>query len=142
MGLRFRKSIGFGKGARINFSKSGVGFSFGSKGARITKRARGGWSSTVGIPGSGISYTRSIGSRNRSNGGGIIGGLFTAFASIFCFFIWLVWQTMKWTCIAFLYLCKYIIIAIGWCVDKLVEGGRWLYHYIRDKYKQHKQSPQ
>lgn len=141
MGLRFRKSVSFGKGTRVNFSKSGVGFSLGTKGARITKRARGGWSSTVGIPGSGISYTRSIGAKSNSRGS-TSGGLFSALFSVFYFFLWLTWQTVKWTCIAMYYICKYTIIAIGWCVDKLVDGSRWLYHYIRDKYKQQKQSPQ
>ena len=56
MGFRFRKS--FGKGPfRITFSKSGISSSFGGKGARITKKANGNISTTIGIPGSGISYT-------------------------------------------------------------------------------------
>lgn len=38
MGLRFRKSINLGGGAKINLSKSGVGYSIGTKGARITKK--------------------------------------------------------------------------------------------------------
>lgn len=55
MGLRFRKSIG--KGAfRMNFSKSGIGFSVGGKGARITKTAKGTTRSTIGIPGTGVSH--------------------------------------------------------------------------------------
>ena len=41
MGLRFRKSVNLGGGFRINFSKSGVGYSFGGKGFRYTKTARG-----------------------------------------------------------------------------------------------------
>ena len=57
MGLRFRKSIKLG-GARINFSKSGVGFSFGTKGARVTKKSSGGTRSTLSIPGTGISYVK------------------------------------------------------------------------------------
>ena len=40
MGFSFRKSIDLGL-VRINFSKSGVGFSFGVPGARIVKPARG-----------------------------------------------------------------------------------------------------
>jgi hypothetical protein len=55
MGFRFRKS--FGKGPfRVTFSKSGVGYSFGGKGARITKKAGGGTRSTLSVPGTGISY--------------------------------------------------------------------------------------
>ena len=37
MGFRYRKSINLGGGFRINLSKSGVGYSWGTKGYRITK---------------------------------------------------------------------------------------------------------
>lgn len=37
MGLRFRKSINLGCGFRINFSKSGIGYSFGGKGLGTQK---------------------------------------------------------------------------------------------------------
>ena len=40
MGLYFRKSVGFGP-FRLNFSKSGVGASFGVRGARISTGPRG-----------------------------------------------------------------------------------------------------
>ena len=39
MGLRYRKSVKLG-GLRINFSKSGVGYSYGVKGLRYTKTAK------------------------------------------------------------------------------------------------------
>ena len=58
MGLRFRKSINLGGGAKINFSKSGVGYSIGTKGARITKKANGGSKTTLSVPGTGISYVK------------------------------------------------------------------------------------
>ena len=51
MGLRFRKSINLGGGARINLSKSGIGFSIGTKGYRYTKTATGRDRTTVSIPG-------------------------------------------------------------------------------------------
>ncbi len=57
MGFRFRKSISLGKGVRINLSKSGIGYSFGVKGARITKTAKGTTRTTIGIPGTGLSYS-------------------------------------------------------------------------------------
>ena len=60
MGFRLRKSINLG-GARINLSKSGVGYSFGTKGMRITKCANGRTRKTVGIPGTGISYVSESG---------------------------------------------------------------------------------
>lgn len=55
MGLRFRKSIGAGP-FRVNFSKSGVGYSVGTKGYRVTKTAKGSIRKTASIPGTGVSY--------------------------------------------------------------------------------------
>jgi hypothetical protein len=55
MGIRFHKSINMGP-LRINLSKSGIGYSVGTKGFRVTKKANGGTRTTIGIPGSGISY--------------------------------------------------------------------------------------
>lgn len=55
MGLRFRKSKNYGP-FRINFSKSGVGFSIGGKGFRYTKMANGRTRKTYSLPGTGISY--------------------------------------------------------------------------------------
>lgn len=54
MGVRFRKSKKIGP-LRINISKSGVSYSVGVKGARITKRADGKIQTTTSIPGTGIS---------------------------------------------------------------------------------------
>ena len=56
MGLRFHKSINLGGGFRVNLSKSGIGYSWGTKGARFTKTAKGTTRSTLSIPGTGISY--------------------------------------------------------------------------------------
>lgn len=56
MGFRYRKSIRVGKYFRINVSKSGIGYSFGVPGARITHSANGRVTTTVGLPGTGISY--------------------------------------------------------------------------------------
>ena len=64
MGFRLRKSINLG-GVRINLSKSGVGYSFGAKGMRITKCANGRTRNTVGIPGTGISYVSESGKAKR-----------------------------------------------------------------------------
>ena len=58
MGFRFRKSINVGGGFRITFSKSGIGYSWGTKGFRVTKTARGTIKTTAAIPGSGISYSK------------------------------------------------------------------------------------
>ena len=57
MGLRYRKSIKMGP-FRLNFSKSGIGYSVGVKGYRVTKKAGGGYRTTASVPGTGISYVK------------------------------------------------------------------------------------
>ena len=56
MGWRFRKSIDILGLFRINFSKSGVGFSWGVPGYRVTKMANGRTRKTISVPGTGISH--------------------------------------------------------------------------------------
>lgn len=56
MGFRYRKSVNFGGGFRVNISKSGIGYSWGIKGYRITKTASGNVRQTASIPGTGFSY--------------------------------------------------------------------------------------
>lgn len=63
MGFRFRKSIKAGP-FRINFSKSGIGYSVGGKGFRYTKKAGGGTRTTWSIPGTGISYVKEAGQKS------------------------------------------------------------------------------
>lgn len=58
MGLGFRKSKNIGGGFRINISPSGIGWSWGIKGMRFTKTARGTFRQTYYIPGTGIRYTK------------------------------------------------------------------------------------
>lgn len=68
MGWRIRKSINLGLGFRINLSKSGIGYSWGFPGYRVTKMANGGNRATYSIPGTGISYVEQNGNRiSRSN---------------------------------------------------------------------------
>lgn len=55
MGLRFRKSIKLGN-ARINLSKSGIGYSYGIRGLRASVGPTGRTRTTASIPGTGISY--------------------------------------------------------------------------------------
>ena len=57
MGFRFRKSFKAGP-FRINLSKSGVGYSVGSKYFRVTKKANGGVRTTSTIPGTGFSHVK------------------------------------------------------------------------------------
>lgn len=89
MGFRFRKSLNLGP-LRINFSKSGIGYSVGNKFARVTKKANGGVRTTSTIPGTGFSHVKDYSAKqvhdtNRSSSAktslgmiptlGIVGGL-------------------------------------------------------------------
>jgi len=56
MGLRFRRTIKLFPGVRLNVSKGGVSASIGVRGAHVTI-GRGRVRETVGLPGSGLSYT-------------------------------------------------------------------------------------
>ena len=66
MGFRFRRSINLGGGFKVNLSKSGIGYSWGIKGYRISRTARGTTRRTYSIPGTGISYVDETGSRSRN----------------------------------------------------------------------------
>ena len=59
MGLRFRKSVKLGKNTRLNIGKKSIGISTGVKGARTSINSSGRRTSSVGIPGTGISYVSS-----------------------------------------------------------------------------------
>lgn len=63
MGFRFRKSFKLPGGFRVNLSKSGVGYSWGTKGFRITKSANGKTRKTYSIPGTGLSYVEESGKK-------------------------------------------------------------------------------
>lgn len=60
-----RKSVSLGGGVRLNASKRGMGTSVGGKGMRYSVHSSGRRTTTVGIPGSGVSYSSS-----RGGGGG------------------------------------------------------------------------
>ncbi len=57
MGFRYGRRIRLAPGVRLNLSKSGVGYSVGRRGMWLTKRGDGGRQATVGLPGTGLSYT-------------------------------------------------------------------------------------
>lgn len=56
MAFRFQRRIKIAPGVTINLSKGGVSTSVGVKGARVTL-GRGKTRTTVGAPGTGLSYT-------------------------------------------------------------------------------------
>jgi len=65
MGFRFRKSVKVAPGVRVNVSKSGVSTSIGPRGAKINVSNRG-VRVTTSIPGTGISYSRTLSSGGRT----------------------------------------------------------------------------
>ena len=68
MGLNFRKSIYLGKGLKLNLSKSGPSVSFGKSGFRQSVNLKGQARTTVGIPGTGIYYTKNTNVKNVVSG--------------------------------------------------------------------------
>lgn len=63
MGINFRKRIRLGKYANVNVGKTGAGFSFGIPGARISVNSKGRTQASLGIPGTGLSYTKVLGTK-------------------------------------------------------------------------------
>lgn len=66
MGMRFRKSVKIAPGIKMNLGTKSVGMSFGTKGCRYSINSSGRRTSTVGIPGTGLSYSTSHSSSKRS----------------------------------------------------------------------------
>lgn len=58
VGFRFNKSVGLGKGVRLNLSKTGVGVSAGVPGLRYSVHSSGRSTRTAGIPGTGLYYRK------------------------------------------------------------------------------------
>lgn len=68
MGLRFRKSLKIAPGIKLNLNKKSASVTFGGKGLHHTVSTSGKKTSTVGVPGTGISYsTASSGSGKAKN---------------------------------------------------------------------------
>lgn len=66
MGFRFRKSINLGPGMKINFNKRSVGVSFGKKGMRYSVNSNGRSTASVGVPGTGLYYTKTNNSHSNN----------------------------------------------------------------------------
>lgn len=118
MGMRFKKSIKAGP-VRVNLSKSGVGYSVGWKGFRVTKKANGGIRTTTSIPGTGVSYVSDSGNDQEQ----------TPVASKpinptveLCLCLFLGWVgAHKFYAgkmgMGILYLCTFGLLGIGWIID-------------------------
>lgn len=64
MGWSFRRSITLGP-FRINFSKSGISYSFGWGGFRTGVNSKGRRYSSMSIPGTGVRYQKTHGSKSK-----------------------------------------------------------------------------
>ena len=58
MGLRFRKSIKIAPGVKVNLNKKSTSITFGTRGVHHTMNSKGRQTTSVGIPGTGISYSK------------------------------------------------------------------------------------
>lgn len=58
MGLRFRKSFKIAPGLKLNLNKKSMSLTAGTRGAHYTINSKGKKTTSVGIPGTGISYTK------------------------------------------------------------------------------------
>ena len=63
MGFRFRKSVKIAPGVKINFNKKSWGVTVGKRGAHYTINSKGKRTTSIGIPGTGLSYTSSSGGK-------------------------------------------------------------------------------
>ena len=82
MGLRFHRSIRLLPGLRVNLSKSGVGLSAGDLGVTYSigpKSER----TTIGVPGTGVSYLKWRSRRRMAGRGSGIGALVTLAWAVF-----------------------------------------------------------
>lgn len=67
LGFRFRRSVSVGKYVRINFNKNSVSISGGGRGCRCTINSKGTVTTTLGIPGTGLSYVQTSNLRKSTN---------------------------------------------------------------------------
>lgn len=65
MGLRFQKSVKIASGMRLNLGTKSASISVGGKGGRYTINSNGRRTASIGIPGTGISYSKSTNKTNK-----------------------------------------------------------------------------
>lgn len=120
MGFRIKKSINAGP-VRVNFSKSGVGYSVGGKGFRVTKKANGGIRTTTSIPGTGVSYVSESGSGKKQTH--VVSKSINPTVDL-CLCLFLGWAgAHKFYAgrigMGILYLFTFGLFGIGWIVDTI-----------------------
>lgn len=114
MSLRFRKSIKIAPGVKMNISKKGVGYSAGTKGARMSVGADGKIRRTVGIPGTGIYDTETIGGKhsNASNADNIEDEPMLVYEKYSAFQIKL-FSLFFLICSIFLFICGLLLLLVN-----------------------------
>ncbi len=70
MGLRFRKSVQIAKGVKLNLNKSSTSITFGTRGLHYTISSTGKKTTSVGIPGTGLSYVTTTGGSKKKKSSG------------------------------------------------------------------------
>jgi len=65
MGFRFRRSLKIGPGVRLDLGTKSAGFSFGTRGFHYSVNSARGARVTGSIPGTGLSYSTSLGEKHR-----------------------------------------------------------------------------
>jgi hypothetical protein len=68
VGFRVRKSFKLAPGVRMTVTPTGVGVSAGPRGAKLSVHSSGRVTQTLSVPGSGISYTQTLGPSARRPG--------------------------------------------------------------------------
>lgn len=66
MGWRFRRTKQILPGVRLNFNKNSTSITFGGRGAKYTISSTGKKTASFGIPGTGLSYSTTVGNQRRS----------------------------------------------------------------------------
>ena len=126
MGFRFRKSIKAGP-FRVNLSKSGIGYSVGGKGFRVTKKAGGGIRTTTSIPGTGISYSKDYGKSKKQtavkNGSAVPASSVNPTVEL-CLCLFLGWMGAhkfyaNQVGMGIVYLLTCGLFGIGWIIDSI-----------------------
>jgi hypothetical protein len=70
MGFRFRRSIRILPGIRVNLGRRSASLSIGGRGAHVTLRPGHKARATIGLPGTGLSYSQGGGVEHRRAPGG------------------------------------------------------------------------
>lgn len=65
MGLRFHKSIKIAPGLKLNLNKKSISLTGGVRGAHYTVSSTGKRTASVGIPGTGLSYSKTTGGNSK-----------------------------------------------------------------------------